>query len=114
MATLAELAASATSRGAGSSPYKSSSRLTPGRVILWMVRKRGPSPFVFDFLSLGEFLAAKDAAALLQDQQLIRRNVLKRFHQPQGPADFDRIHLLGLTEPKMQARIILRQIAGTA
>jgi hypothetical protein len=53
------------------------------------------------------------AVALLDYQQLIRAEVLKRFHQTQRPADFNQVRLLGLAEPEMQAKVVLGHVAGT-
>src|SRR6266566_5881044 len=93
MATSGKPAANATSRGASNWHCKSSSRLTPGRYFLWMVRQArtvhgSVRRMALRLHLLGEFLAASDAVALLHNQQLIRAYVFERFHQTQWPLDF--------------------------
>src|SRR5438876_3324211 len=66
------------------------------------------------FLSLAKLIAPNYAVTLLNYQQLIRANALKRFHQTQRPADFNQVCLPGPAKPKVQAKVILGHVTGTA
>src|SRR6266550_3288734 len=66
------------------------------------------------FLLLAKLIAPNDALALLDYEQLIRSNALERFHQTQRPADFNQVCLPGPAKPKVQAKVVLRHVTGTA
>jgi len=65
-------------------------------------------------LSLAKFLAPNYAVALLNHEQLVHANVFERFRQSQRPLDFNEVCLLGPAKPKVQAKIILGHVTGTA
>src|SRR5437773_12233708 len=65
-------------------------------------------------LSLAKLLASNYAVALLNHQQLVHANVFERFHQSQRPLDFNQVCLLGPAKPKVQAKVILGHVTGTA
>src|SRR5437016_12570538 len=65
-------------------------------------------------LSLAKLIAPNYAVTLLNYQQLIRANALERFHQSQRPVDFNQVCLLGPAKPKVQAKVILGHVTGTA
>jgi hypothetical protein len=50
----------------------------------------------------------------LQNEQLIDLNVPKGLHQAQRPSHLDQVHLFGLTQAKVQTKVILGDVAGSA
>src|SRR5579885_2209138 len=65
-------------------------------------------------LRLFRGLAANQPLAFLNEDDLVRGDVLQGIHDSAGPLDFEQVHFAGLAEAEVHAQVILGEITASA
>src|SRR5260370_15986088 len=61
-----------------------------------------------------ELHGADDAFAFFDEDHLVRLDVLERFDEAAGPADFEEFDVFGFADAEVDTKIVLRKIAAAA